>query len=158
MQKIYDFIAQRPSGELVRLSQFAGKVLLIVNTASKCGFTPQFAGLEELYQRYRDRGLVILGFPCGQFLGQELSTGEDAASFCSLNYGVSFPMMKKVRVNGRYEDPIFTYLKHAAPGTLTSCIKWNFTKFLINRNGKVVARFEPTVDLKEVQKAVEAEL
>ena len=91
MQKIYDFIAQRPSGELVRLSQFAGKVLLIVNTASKCGFTPQFAGLEELYQRYRDRGLVILGFPCGQFLGQELSTGEDAASFCSLNYGVSFP-------------------------------------------------------------------
>ena len=111
MQKIYDFIAQRPSGELVRLSQFAGKVLLIVNTASKCGFTPQFAGLEELYQRYRDRGLVILGFPCGQFLGQELSTGEDAASFCSLNYGVSFPMMKKVRVNGRYEDPIFIYLK-----------------------------------------------
>ena len=89
----------------MRLSQFAGKVLLIVNTASKCGFTPQFAGLEELYQRYRDRGLVILGFPCGQFLGQELSTGEDAASFCSLNYGVSFPMMKKVRVNGRYEDP-----------------------------------------------------
>ena len=109
MQKIYDFIAQRPSGELVRLSQFAGKVLLIVNTASKCGFTPQFAGLEELYQRYRDRGLVILGFPCGQFLGQELSTGEDAASFCSL----------------------------------TSCIKWNFTKFLISRDGSRVLRFSP---------------
>ena len=143
MQKIYDFIAQRPSGELVRLSRFAGKVLLIVNTASKCGFTPQFAGLEELYQRYRDRGLVILGFPCGQFLGQELSTGEDAASFCSLNYGVSFPMMKKVRVNGRYEDPIFTYLKRAAPGTLTSCIKWNFTKFLISRDGSRVLRFSP---------------
>ena len=158
MQKIYDFIAQRPSGELVRLSQFAGKVLLIVNTASKCGFTPQFAGLEELYQRYRDRGLVILGFPCGQFLGQELSTGEDAASFCSLNYGVSFPMMKKVRVNGRYEDPIFTYLKHAAPGTLTSCIKWNFTKFLVDRKGNVIARFEPTVDMEEVRKAVEAAL
>ena len=131
MQKIYDFIAQRPSGELVRLSQFAGKVLLIVNTASKCGFTPQFAGLEELYQRYRDRGLVILGFPCGQFLGQELSTGEDAASFCSLNYGVSFLMMKKVR------------LKRAAPGTLTSCIKWNFTKFLISRDGSRVLRFSP---------------
>ena len=99
--------------------------------------------VEELYQRYRDRGLVILGFPCGQFLGQELSTGEDAASFCSLNYGVSFPMMKKVRVNGRYEDPIFTYLKHAAPGTLTSCIKWNFTKFLISRDGSRVLRFSP---------------
>ncbi|WP_455107026.1 glutathione peroxidase [Porphyromonas sp.] len=142
-QKIYDFIAQRPSGELVRLSQFAGKVLLIVNTASKCGFTPQFAGLEELYQRYRDCGLVILGFPCGQFLGQELRSGEDAASFCMLNYGVSFPMMKKVRVNGRYEDPIFTYLKHVAPGTLTSCIKWNFTKFLISRDGSRVLRFSP---------------
>ena len=99
--------------------------------------------VEELYQRYRDRGLVILGFPCGQFLGQELSTGEDAASFCSLNYGVSFPMMKKVRVNGRYEDPIFTYLKRAAPGTLTSCIKWNFTKFLISRDGSRVLRFSP---------------
>ena len=155
MQKIYDFIAQRPSGELVRLSQFAGKVLLIVNTASKCGFTPQFAGLEELYQRYRDRGLVILGFPCGQFLGQELSTGEDAASFCSLNYGVSFPMMKKVRVNGRYEDPIFTYLKRAARGTLTSCIKWNFTKFLINKKGQVVARFEPTESIENIAKQIE---
>ena len=154
MQKIYDFIAQRPSGELVRLSQFAGKVLLIVNTASKCGFTPQFAGLEELYQRYRDRGLVILGFPCGQFLGQELSTGEDAASFCSLNYGVSFPMMKKVRVNGRYEDPIFTYLKRAARGTLTSCIKWNFTKFVVDRKGEVVARFEPTASLDDLEKCV----
>ena len=142
-QKIYDFIAQRPSGELVRLSQFAGKVLLIVNTASKCGFTPQFAGLEELYQRYRDRGLVILGFPCGQFLGQELRTGQDAASFCQLNYGVSFPMMKKVRVNGRDTDPIFGYLKHVAPGTLTSCIKWNFTKFLISRDGSRVLRFSP---------------
>ena len=87
--------------------------------------------------------VVILGFPCGQFLGQELSTGEDAASFCSLNYGVSFPMMKKVRVNGRYEDPIFTYLKRAAPGTLTSCIKWNFTKFLISRDGSRVLRFSP---------------
>ena len=155
MRERYDFIAQRPSGELVRLSQFAGKVLLIVNTASKCGFTPQFAGLEELYQRYRDRGLVILGFPCGQFLGQELSTGEDAASFCSLNYGVSFPMMKKVRVNGRYEDPIFTYLKRAAPGTLTSCIKWNFTKFLINKKGQVVARFEPTESIENIAKQIE---
>lgn len=142
-QKIYDFIAQRPSGELVRLSQFSGKVLLIVNTASKCGFTPQFAGLEELYQRYRDRGLVILGFPCGQFLGQELRTGQDAASFCQLNYGVSFPMMKKIRVNGRDTDPIFSYLKHVAPGTLTSCIKWNFTKFLISRDGSRVLRFSP---------------
>lgn len=154
MQTIYDFIAQTPSGEPVRLSQYRGKVLLIVNTASKCGLTPQFAGLEKLYELYCDAGLVILGFPCGQFLGQELKTGLEASQSCTRSYGVTFPMMKKTTVNGRDCDPIFTFLKRSAPGVLGNWIKWNFTKFLISRDGEEILRFAPITRPEALEPAI----
>jgi len=140
-----DFSAIRPDGSEADLAEFAGKVVLIVNTASKCGFTPQYAGLEALWEKYGGRGFAVIGFPCNQFGAQEPGSADDIASFCSLNYGVSFPMMAKVEVNGDGAAPLYQWLKAQAPGILGSKrVKWNFTKFLIGRDGKVVRRYAPT--------------
>jgi glutathione peroxidase len=142
MSTPYDFAAKSLTGQKVELKQFAGKVLLIVNTASQCGFTPQYAGLEELYQRYRDRGLVVLGFPCNQFGAQEPGNASDIGAFCETNYGVSFPLFEKIEVNGEGAHPLYRWLKKAAPGLLGSeRIKWNFTKFLVDRTGEAKARY-----------------
>lgn len=129
----------------ISLKDYKGKVVLVVNTASKCGFTPQYEGLEALYKKYKDKGLVILGFPCNQFGGQEPGSSEEIAKFCSLKYDVSFPMFQKVEVNGDNADPLYKYLKDALPGTLGNEIKWNFTKFLLDRNGKPIKRFSSMV-------------
>ena len=142
---IADFDAALPGGQRVGLEDRAGKVLLIVNTASKCGFTPQYAGLEALWRKYGDQGFEVIAFPCNQFGGQEPGSAEDIAGFCSLNYGVSFPVMAKVDVNGPAAPPLYDWLKAQAPGVLGSRgIKWNFTKFLIGRDGKVVRRYAPS--------------
>ena len=139
---IYDFSAKTLSGKEESLSQYQGKVVLVVNTASKCGFTPQYEGLEKLYQELAPRGLVILGFPCNQFGGQEPGGSEEIAQFCSMNYGVSFPMFDKVNVNGDDAHPLFKFLKGERPGILGSeAIKWNFTKFLVDKQGVPVKRF-----------------
>ncbi|WP_421754312.1 glutathione peroxidase [Croceimicrobium sp.] len=143
---IYQFEAETLKGEKVRLENYQGKTLLIVNTASKCGLTPQYEGLEELYQKYHAQGLEILGFPCNQFAGQEPGSSADIEEFCSVNYGVSFPMFAKVDVNGKNAHPLFKHLKKALPGTLTNAIKWNFTKFLIDAQGNPVKRFAPTTE------------
>jgi glutathione peroxidase len=144
MPTVYDFDAQTIDGRTVPLRQYEGKVLLIVNTASACGFTPQFAGLEELHQRYGDQGLVVLGFPCNQFAGQDPGSNDEIASFCQLNYGVSFPMMAKVDVNGAQASPLYRWLCAEAPGLLGSkAIKWNFTKFLVGKDGQVIRRYAP---------------
>lgn len=140
---IYDFSTVTSKGAAYPLSQHKGQVLLIVNTANKCGFTPQFAELEQLYQQYKDQGLVILGFPCNQFAGQEPGSGSDAEAACQLNYGVTFPIMQKIKVNGNDADPIFKYLKSKAGGFITDAIKWNFTKFLVSRDGTQIKRFAP---------------
>ena len=144
MASVYDFKAIRNNGEELDFADYKGKVLLIVNTASKCGFTPQYKGLEALYQKYQDQGLVIFGFPCDQFAHQE--PGDDAAiaQFCEINFGVTFPLMKKIEVNGEGTHPLYKYLKSQAKGVLGSAIKWNFTKFLISRDGTRVQRFAPT--------------
>ena len=140
----YDFQVTDIQGNAYPLAQHRGKVLLIVNTASACGFTPQFAGLQQLHQQYADKGLVVLGFPCNQFGHQDASSNEEIAGFCSLNYGVDFPMMRKIDVNGAQAEPLFDWLKEQAPGLLGSkAVKWNFTKFLIGRNGQVIERFAP---------------
>ena len=178
MAKIYDYKALSNKGAEVDLAQYEGKVLLIVNTASKCGFTPQYDGLEDLYQKYKDQGLVIIGFPCDQFAHQEPGSDEQIAEFCRINHGVTFPLMKKIEVNGPNEDPVFTYLKSAAPSEeykglkakatqkllkglsksveKDSDILWNFTKFLINRDGTVVKRFAPVVTPQELASEIEA--
>ena len=142
---IADFDAALPNGERISLADKLGKVLLIVNTASKCGFTPQYAGLEALWRRHRDRGFEVIAFPCNQFGGQEPGDAEAIASFCSSSYDVSFPVMAKIDVNGPGAIPLYSWLKQEAPGVLgTRGIKWNFTKFLIDRNGTVVRRYSPT--------------
>ena len=142
MTTIYDFQAQSITGETVSLSDYKDKALLIVNTASACGFTPQFAGLEALQQEFASQGLVVLGFPCNQFGSQDPGSNEDIGAFCQKNYGVSFPMMAKIDVNGAQAHPLFQWLKTQAPGVLGSeGIKWNFTKFLVNRQGQVVKRY-----------------
>jgi glutathione peroxidase len=141
---IYGFSCKDGAGGERSLEDYRGQVLLIVNTASKCGFTPQFAGLEALYEQYRERGLTILGFPCNQFGKQDPGSNAEIQEFCQLNYGVSFPMFGKIEVNGAGADPLFAHLKNAAPGTLGKRIKWNFTKFLVNREGQVVKRYAPT--------------
>ncbi|HSV52261.1 MAG TPA: glutathione peroxidase [Burkholderiaceae bacterium] len=144
MSTIYDFDAQDINGKSVKLSKFKGKALLIVNTASACGFTPQFAGLEELHQSYGKKGLVVLGFPCNQFGAQDPGSNEEIAGFCEINYGVSFPMMGKIDVNGASAAPLYQWLAAEAPGLLGSkAIKWNFTKFLVGRDGQVVKRYAP---------------
>ena len=141
---IYDFEAQQINGQNVPLSQYQGKVLLIVNTASACGFTPQFGGLEELHRQYADKGLVVLGFPCNQFGSQDPGSNDEIASFCQLNYGVSFPMMAKIDVNGADASPLYKWLTAEAPGLLGSkAIKWNFTKFLVGKDGQVIRRYAP---------------
>jgi len=140
--ELSEFTAERLQGGMQTLTDYAGKVLLIVNTASHCGFTPQYEGLEALYQRYRERGLVILGFPCNQFGAQEPGAATEIASFCQKNYGVSFPMFARIEVNGDNAHPLYQHLKKAAPGLLgTEGIKWNFTKFLVNRKGEVIKRY-----------------
>ena len=144
--ELYSHHITRNTGEQITLEQYKGKVLLIVNTASKCGFTPQYEGLEALYQKYKDKGLEILGFPCDQFGHQEPGNDEDIAKFCSLNFGVSFPLFQKTIVNGPEANPLFESLKKEAPGLLgTKRIKWNFTKFLVTPDGKVLKRYAPTI-------------
>jgi glutathione peroxidase len=154
---IADFEAQLPGGEAVSLADRLGKVLLVVNTASKCGFTPQYAGLEELWRKYRDRGFEVIAFPCNQFGAQEPGSADEIASFCEVNFGLSFPLMGKIDVNGDHAAPLWTWLKREAPGLLGSkSIKWNFTKFLIGRDGKVVRRYAPTDTPERLEKDVEA--
>lgn len=157
MSTVYDFEAQTITGQTVKLDQYRGQVLLIVNTASKCGFTPQFEGLEKLWQRFGPKGLAVLGFPCNQFGGQDPGANDEIASFCQLNYGVSFPMMAKVDVNGPQAHPLYQWLVKEAPGILgTKSIKWNFTKFLIDRDGKVVRRYAPTDKPEALEKDIKA--
>lgn len=146
MSSLADFEAKTISGTDQRLAAYLGQVVLVVNTASKCGFTPQFTGLEKLYADLRDQGLVVLGFPCDQFANQEFADDSQTAEFCQLNYGVTFPMFSKVDVNGSAAHPLFGWLRGEAGGVLGDAIKWNFTKFLINREGKVVRRYAPSVD------------
>lgn len=138
----YDFTAKDIDGNDVKMTDFKGKVILVVNVASKCGFTPQYEGLEALYKKYKDKGLVILGFPCNQFGSQEPGSNEDIKQFCSTTYGVTFPMFDKVDVNGENTHPLYVYLKDKAPGSLnTKAIKWNFAKFLVDKDGNVIERF-----------------
>ncbi|KAI8917925.1 thioredoxin-like protein [Entophlyctis helioformis] len=149
---IYSFAVKDLRHRDVDLAQYKGKVLLIVNTASKCGFTPQFAGLEELNKKYKDQGLQVLGFPCNQFMGQEPGEGEQIEQACQLNYGVSFPMLEKIDVNGDAAHPLYQYIKKEAPGVLgLQIIKWNFEKFLVDRNGKVIKRFASTVTPEQLE-------
>ena len=155
MAKIYDFKALNNKGLEFDFAQFEGKVLLIVNTASKCGFTPQYDGLEALYQKYKDRGLAIVGFPCDQFAHQEHGSDEEIAEFGRLNHGVTFPLMKKIDVNGENAHTIYKYLKSVAKGTFGNAVKWNFTKFLINRDGTVIKRYAPTMTPEKMQKDIE---
>lgn len=155
MATIYDFKALTSKGKELDFSQFEGKVLLIVNTASKCGFTPQFEGLEELNKKYKEQGLVIIGFPCNQFGNQDPGGDEEISGFCQLNYGVSFQIMKKVDVNGKNADPIFKYLKKEAGGFMTDAIKWNFTKFLVSRDGKTIKRYAPITAPKKLMNDID---
>jgi len=142
----YDFKAKSLGGKEISMEEYKGKTVLVVNTASKCGFTPQFGGLEELYKKYNDKGLVILGFPCNQFANQEPGDEKSIAEGCLLNYGVTFPMFSKIDVNGTDAHPLYKYLKSALPGFLSKRIKWNFTKFLIDSEGKPVKRFAPSTE------------
>ena len=152
MTTVYDFSANTLTGKTRTMSDFKGKVLLVVNTASKCGFTPQYAGLEALYKKYKDEGLVVLGFPSNQFGEQEPGPDSEIAEFCEMNYGVSFPMFSKVDVNGDAAHPLFKYLTSSKKGLLGSqAIKWNFTKFLVGRDGKVIERYAPNTKPEELE-------
>ena len=158
---VFDFSAPDVAGRETSLAEFRGKVLLIVNTASRCGYTPQYAGLEALYEKYKDRGLAVLGFPCNQFGAQEPGTEAEIAQFCSLNYDVTFPIFAKVDVNGAHAHPLFQFLKSEKTGLFgTENIKWNFTKFLIGKDGRILKRFSSKVtpDSPEVVAAIEAAL
>lgn len=156
MSTIYDFTARAISGEDVSIDAYRGKVILVVNTASKCGFTPQYEGLEALYRDLQDRGLVILGFPCNQFGSQEPGNEGEIATFCELRYQVTFPMFAKIDVNGANESPLYAWLKREAPGLLgMQGIKWNFTKFLINREGGVEARYAPATKPEAIRADIE---
>ncbi|ULG71755.1 glutathione peroxidase [Macrococcus brunensis] len=152
---VYDYKVQLSSGETYQLDRYKDQVILVVNTASKCGFTKQFDGLEKLYQSYKDQGFVVLGFPCNQFGNQEPGSAEEATNACRLNYGVTFPMHEKVDVNGENADPLFTYLKKETGGLLGSAVKWNFTKFLIDREGNVVERFGPQKEPEKMTQDIE---
>lgn len=157
MPSIYDFDAESIDGQPVKLDQYRGRPLLIVNTASACGFTPQFGGLEKLHQTYSDRGLVVLGFPCNQFGSQDAGSNEEIATFCQRNYGVSFPMMSKIEVNGAQAHPLYQWLTAEAPGLLGSkAIKWNFTKFLVGKDGRVIKRYAPQDAPEKLAKDIEA--
>ena len=154
---VYEFTCQTGNGQSKSLEDYRGKVLLVVNTASKCGFTPQFEGLENLYEKYNEKGLEILGFPCNQFGRQDPGSNDEIQEFCQLNYGVSFPMFGKIEVNGGGADPLFKHLKKAAPGALgTERIKWNFTKFLINKDGEVLKRYAPATKPEDIEADIEA--
>ncbi|WP_262695916.1 glutathione peroxidase [Kordiimonas aquimaris] len=156
MTVVYDFKAPLLTGKEQSLADYKGKVLLVVNTASKCGFTPQFEGLEKLFADLKDKGLMILGFPCNQFGSQDPGSNDEIGEFCQLNYGVSFPMFSKIDVNGPKADPLYKYLKAEKPGLLGSQrIKWNFTKFLIGKDGKVVKRFAPTDTPASIRRSIE---
>lgn len=155
---VHEFSVTAADGSTVNMSDYAGKVLLIVNVASKCGFTPQYEGLEELYATYKDRGLVVIGFPCNQFGHQEPGTDAEIQEFCRLTYGVEFPVMGKIEVNGDKTDPLYTFLKKGKGGILGSAIKWNFTKFLVDRNGEVIGRYAPTVTPKALAQDIEKAL
>lgn len=159
MTSIYDMEAQLINGDTVKLDDYQGKVMLIVNTASKCGLTPQFKGLEELYQEYHERGLEIIGFPCNQFASQDPGSNEAIQEFCEMNYGVTFPMYAKVEVNGGNTHPLFKHLKKQAPGFMGSQnIKWNFTKFLVGKDGEVLKRFAPTITPAQIRSDIEKAL
>jgi glutathione peroxidase len=151
----YQFTARSLQGKDIKMEQYKGKVVLVVNTASKCGFTPQYEGLEEIYKRYSERGLVILGFPCNQFGNQEPGSEKEIAEGCLINYGVSFPVFSKIEVNGDNTHPIFKYLKKSLPGFLSRKIRWNFTKFLIDANGNPVKRFSPVIKPEQIVPDIE---
>ncbi|TDL66145.1 glutathione peroxidase [Rhodococcus qingshengii] len=146
MTTVYDFTVKMTNGQEKSLKEYEGKPLLIVNTASKCGLTPQFKGLQELYEKYKGQGLEILGFPCDQFNNQEFDNIDETTQFCQLNYGVTFPIFAKIDVNGENTDPLFSFLKEQKKGMLSKNIKWNFTKFLVDQNGQVVERYAPTTE------------
>ena len=154
--EIYDFIVKNNKGEDISLEKYKGKVILIVNTATGCGFTPQYKGLEELYQKYKDQGFVILDFPCNQFAHQAPGTDEEINEFCTLNYHTTFDRFAKIEVNGDKEDPLYTFLKDQKSGLFGKNIKWNFTKFLINRKGLVVKRYAPTTVASAMEEDIEA--
>lgn len=153
--KFYDFSATKMNGQEVRMEEYKGKVVLVVNTASKCGLTPQFKDLEEIYKEYKDRGLEILGFPCNQFANQDSGSNDEIHEFCQLNYGVTFTMFQKVDVNGENAHPLYKYLRNEAKGILGSKIKWNFTKFLIDGEGNVMKRYAPTVSPLKIKDNIE---
>ncbi|CCD94440.1 glutathione peroxidase [Bradyrhizobium sp. ORS 375] len=156
MAGIYDFTAASLTGEEVPLKRFEGQVMLIVNTASACGFTPQYRGLEALHRAYADRGFAVLGFPCNQFGAQEPGTAEEISAFCSAKYDVTFPLFAKIDVNGAAAHPLFKFLKGEKTGLLGSAVKWNFTKFLVDRSGRVVSRHAPTTTPEALKKEIEA--
>lgn len=151
MTTVYDFTVKKPNGEMLSLKQYEGKPFVIVNTASKCGFTPQFGGLQSLYEKYKDDGLMVLGFPCDQFNNQEFDDIDKTTEFCQVNYGVTFPIFAKIDVNGDHADPLFKHLTTEKKGLLSKKIKWNFTKFLIDKNGQVVKRYAPQTDPEKIE-------
>lgn len=156
MTSVFDFNAETSGGQEKSLEEYRGKVLLIVNTASKCGLTPQFEGLEALYKKYQEQGLIILGFPCNQFANQDPGSNDEITEFCQLNYGVSFPMFGKIDVNGSGTTDLYKHLKTEAPGALgTKRIKWNFTKFLVDQHGNVIKRFSPTTKPEDIESHIE---
>ena len=156
MNNIYDIHIKESSNKEVSMSKFEGKTLLIVNVASKCGLTPQYKGLQSLYEEYKDRNFVVLGFPCNQFGGQEPGTNSEINNFCEINYSVTFPIFSKIKVNGPDSHPLFKLLKNDKPGIFrTESIKWNFTKFLVNSSGKIVDRFSPRVEPKYIRSEIE---
>lgn len=155
MTTVYDFSVLKPNGEIQSLKDYKGRPLIIVNTASKCGLKGQFAELQEIYEKYKDKGLVVLGFPCDQFNNQEFDNINETIQFCQKNYGVTFPMYAKVDVNGENAHPLFKHLKNAKSGVLSNEIKWNFTKFLIDRNGNVVKRYAPTTKPTKIMEDIE---
>ncbi|MDY0395317.1 glutathione peroxidase [Virgibacillus halophilus] len=155
---VYDFQAETIKGEKKRLADYKGYVLLIVNTASKCGFTPQLEGLQGLYEQYHDKGLEILGFPCNQFASQDPGSNDEIQSFCQLNYGVTFPMFAKIDVKGKQAHPLYNYLTNEAKGMMGKQIKWNFTKFLVGRDGEVLQRFAPQTKPESLAEEIEKAL
>ena len=157
-QTFYDFSAKTITGEEQSMATYQGKVVLVVNVASKCGFTPQYEGLQKLYEDHQDKGLVILGFPCDQFKHQEPGTEEEIATFCKTNYGVTFPLFSKINVNGKETHPLYTYLKDSLPGIAGKSIKWNFTKFLISADGTPIKRYGSKVKPSEIEADILAEL
>lgn len=153
---IYDIEVQQPNGETYQLDTYKDKVMLIVNTASECGFTPQFEGLQALYEKYKDQDFIVLGFPCNQFGGQEPGSGEEATQNCKINYGVSFPMHEKIDVKGDNQHPLYKFLTEAQNGLFNEKIKWNFTKFLVDKQGNVVQRFSPQKKPTQIESEIEA--